>query len=385
MHCCISCIIARRIYGGDTVDIFEEIKNDVRSILLSMFGQEIPLAVSETIEALWEEKRRPQVHAKKRSANGYTFTIALPAGVSYRDFASKADYFRDSAGGNKINVSISQSGKMAILQISTNMLGDYFAYDCNYPKEGILPIPIGHSKDGIVVVDLISLPHLLIGGTTGGGKSNAIHCIANSLLSLSEPPMMILIDLKVAEYTYLGSKVMLVTELDIACQALRRLVSEMRQRQQLLKESKFVNIVKYNARCTETIPYIVLIIDELAELKDKEAQEDLETLLRLCRASGICIIGATQRPSAKIFSSKSFGDAKANFVGRLCYQTISGIDSRIILDSSEGADLPAIPGRAYWRHGRQLTEVQTPYFDIEGVQDIDQLPPTMLPERLKTR
>lgn len=367
------------------MDIFQEIRNDVRSILLPMFGQEIPLAVSETIEALWEEKRRPQVHAKKRTENGYTFTIALPAGVSYRDFASKADYFQDSAGGNKVNVSISQSGKMAILQISTNMLGDYFAYDHNYPKNGILPIPIGHSKDGIVTVDLISLPHLLIGGTTGGGKSNAIHCIANSLLSLNDPPMIILIDLKVAEYTYLGNEVILITELDIACQALSRLVSEMRQRQQLLKESKFVNIVKYNAKCKGKIPYIVLIIDELAELKDKEAQEDLETLLRLCRASGICIIGATQRPSSKIFSSKSFGDAKANFAGRLCYQTISGIDSRIILDSSEGADLPAIPGRAYWRHGRQLTEVQTPYFDVEGVQDIDKFSPTMLPKRLKTR
>jgi|GEM_PF-3101134 len=86
-------IIARRIYGGDTVDIFKEIKNDVRSIFLPMFGLEIPLAVSETIKVLWEKKRRPQVHAKKRIANGYNFTIALPAGVSHGDFASKADYF----------------------------------------------------------------------------------------------------------------------------------------------------------------------------------------------------------------------------------------------------------------------------------------------------
>lgn len=129
--------------------------------------------------------------------------------------------------------------------------------------------------------------------------------------------------------------------------------------------------------------YIVLIIDELAELKDKDAQEDLETLLRLCRASGICIVAATQRPNSKIFTSKSFGDAKANFTGRLCFQTISGIDSRIILDSSEGADLPAIPGRAYWRLGRELTEIQTPYFDPEGVVEYELQAP-MLPAELPT-
>lgn|GEM_PF-6458294 len=127
------------------MDLFQEIKNDVRSILLPMLGQEIPLAVMETIEALWEEKRRPQIHAKNRTTKGYTFTIALPAGISYRDFASKAEYFRDSVGGNKVNVSINQVGKMAILQISTNMLGDYFDYDANYIKKGILPIPIGYT------------------------------------------------------------------------------------------------------------------------------------------------------------------------------------------------------------------------------------------------
>jgi S-DNA-T family DNA segregation ATPase FtsK/SpoIIIE len=354
------------------MNVLNEIKNDIRSIIMPILNMEIPLAVTETIEALWEEKRRPQIHAKKKTANGYTYTIALPAGISFKDFYSKQDYFKDAAGGNKVQVDISQSGKMAILNISTDMLGDYFTYSADYPQKGILPIPIGYSKRGLEVVDLASLPHMLIGGTTGGGKSNVIHVIANSLLNLPEPPMIVLIDLKMSEYNYLENRVMLVTELETACQALDRLVQEMRKRQLLLKQSKFVNIGKYNAKCETKLPYIVLIIDELAELKDKDAQADLETLVRLCRSVGICNVAATQRPSSKIFSSKSFGDAKANFSGRLCYQVISNTDSRIILDTGEGALLPSIPGRAIWRNGRELIEIQTPYLDPEGVQQIDQ-------------
>ena len=358
------------------MNILTEIARDVRSIIMPMLGQDIPLAVSETLEALWKEEKRPQIHAKKKTPTGYSFTIALPAGISFKDFYSKLDYFRDSAGGNMVNASITQSGKMAILRISTNMLGDYFDYPTDYPRSGILPIPIGYSTSGLQVIDLAKLPHMLIGGATGAGKSNAIHVIVNSLLSLKESPIIIMIDLKMSEYNYLDNRILLVTELDTGCQALSRLVGEMRRRQRLLKESRYVDIQKYNKH--GKLPYIVLIIDELAELRNKDAQDDLETLLRLCRASGICIIAATQRPSSKIFTSKSFGDAKANFTGRLCFQTISGVDSRIILDSSEGANLPAIPGRAYWRHGRRITEIQTPYFDPEEVPYVDQFPPTML-------
>lgn len=365
------------------MNIFQEIKNDVRSILFPMFGMDTPLAVIETLEALWPDTRRPQIHNKKKTPTGYAFTIALPAGISFKDFYNKLDYFKDAAGGTKINVEIRQSGKMAILQISNNLLGDYFDYPADYPRDGILPVPIGYSTAGLQVVDLAKLPHMLVGGATGAGKSNAVHIIVNSLLSLPEPPIVVMIDLKMSEYNYLENQVLLVTELETAAQALQRLVQEMRKRQLLLKESRFVNVAKYNSKTKAKIPYIVLIIDELAELKDKDAQEDLETLLRLCRAAGICIVAATQRPSSKIFTSKSFGDAKANFTGRLCFQTISGIDSRIILDSSDGADLPAIPGRAYWRLGRELTEIQTPYLDPEGVNCIE-LSQTMLSKEFPT-
>jgi S-DNA-T family DNA segregation ATPase FtsK/SpoIIIE len=348
-----------------------------------MFGQEIPLGVIETIEALWADSRRPQIHTKKKTAAGYTFTIALPAGISFKDFYSKLDYFKDAAGGDKVNAEIRQSGKMAVLQISTNQLGNYFDYPSDYPRDGILPVPVGYSTAGLQVVDLAKLPHMLIGGATGAGKSNVVHVIVNSLLGLPEPPIVIMIDLKMSEYNYLEDRILLVTDIKEAAEALSRLVQEMRRRQLLLKDSRFVSIQKYNAKAKTKLPYIVLVIDELAELKHPCAQDDLETLLRLCRAAGICIVAATQRPSSKIFTSKSFGDAKANFIGRLCFQTISGIDSRIILDSSEGASLPAIPGRAYWRLGREITEIQTPYLDPEEVISVDQFSTPVLRTEFK--
>jgi len=249
-------------------NIFAEIKNDIRSIIMPMLNMEIPLAVTETIEALWTDNLRPQIHAKKKTANSYTFTIALPAGISFKDFYSKQDYFKDAAGGNKVQADISQSGKMVILEIDTDMLGDYFKYDNNYPLKGVLPIPIGYSKRGLEVVDLTSLPHMLIGGTTGGGKSNAIHVVVNSLLNLSIAPMVVLVDLKMSEYSYLENRVVLVTNSNTACEALDRLVAEMRKRQLLLKQSGFVNIAKYNAKCKVKLHYIVLVIDELAELTE---------------------------------------------------------------------------------------------------------------------
>jgi S-DNA-T family DNA segregation ATPase FtsK/SpoIIIE len=174
---------------------------------------------------------------------------------------------------------------------------------------------------------------------------------------------------------------MLVTEKDMANKVLVRLVAEMRKRQALLKQSKCVNIQKYNNKY-DYMDYIVLIIDELAELTDAAAQENLETLLRLCRASGICIISATQRPSSTMFSKKSFGDCKANYRGRLCFQTADAVNSKIILDSVEAANLPNIPGRAIWKLDKPI-EVQTPYLDPEKAEVLlnAKLPPNRIDPR----
>jgi S-DNA-T family DNA segregation ATPase FtsK/SpoIIIE len=347
------------------VSILSEIRNDLREIIMPMLGMEVPLAVSEVIEACWCDDRRPQLNSKKKTALGYDFYFALPAGISFRDFAAKREYFRDAIGLHS-TVDVIHAGKMALLRVVAQQLKSRYLYDWDYEKRGILPIPIGYTHTGLIVANLADIPHLLIGGITGGGKSNALHVIINSLLCLSVGPKIIVIDLKKSEFNYLENHIeMLVTEQDEANRVLRGLIGEMRRRQNIFKAVKSVNIQKYNTK-HEPLPYIVLVIDELAELTDEAAQDDVETLLRLCRASGICIIAATQRPDAQTF--KKFGQSKANFRGRLCFQVADAINSKIILDNGMGADLPDTPGRAIWKLGKDLVEVQTPYLDPEEAE-----------------
>ncbi|MCX7779594.1 MAG: FtsK/SpoIIIE domain-containing protein [Negativicutes bacterium] len=346
------------------MNILSELKNELRQIILPLLGQEVPLAISEVIEAIWAEEKRPQLHSRKKTALGYDFYYELPAGISFRDFAARREYFRDAIGLHS-TVDIIHSGKMALVRVVTQRLKSRYEYDWDYPKHGVLPIPIGYTHQELIVVDLADIPHLLIGGITGGGKSNAIHVIVNSLIHLPVRPEIILIDLKMSEYNYLENHAFLVTDHEGAARTLQRLVAEMRRRQRLLKDAKCVNIAKYNAK-HGPLPYVVLVIDELAELNDENSQDDVETLLRLSRSSGICIIAATQRPDANTF--KRFGQSKANFRGRLCFQVADSINSKIILDSVHAADLPDTPGRALWRLGKELVEVQTPYLDPEAAE-----------------
>lgn len=346
------------------MNILSELREDIRDLIMPMIGMEIPLSVAQVIEACWEDERRPQLSNRKRTKLGYDFYFALPAGISFRDFAAKKEYFRDNIGLN-CTVDVVHSGKMAILRVVTQQLKSRYLYAWDYDKKGVLPIPIGYTHNGLITVDLADIPHILIGGITGGGKSNIIHVIVNSLLHLPVPPQTVLIDLKMSEYNYLENHVMVVTDQDSARKTLSSLVNEMRNRQRTLKSAKCVNIAKYNARY-DPLPYIVLVIDELAELTDEDSQDDVETLLRLCRSSGICIVSATQRPDANTF--KKFGQSKANFRGRLCFQVADAVNSKIILDNGLGAELPDTPGRAIWKLGKDFTEVQTPYLDPEEAE-----------------
>jgi DNA segregation ATPase FtsK/SpoIIIE, S-DNA-T family len=367
----------RREYS---MNIIEELMKDIRETYLLCTGQRTAMKVYEVIDALWKDDRRPLIHRKEKTADGsFIFTIALPPQVSFKDFYAKMDYFKDYAGGTKVHVDISQSGSMAVLKITTKLLDNRYDYPADFARHGIMPVPIGYSMRGLEIIDLQSLPHLLIGGTPGSGKSTAIHVLLKALLSLPVPPLIVIIDLKVVEYQYLSDRVLLVTDGDTATQCLARMVQEMRSRLTALKCSRCVDIKKYRQRGGD-MGYVVIIIDELAELKERQAHSDLETLLRLSRNVGYSIVTATQRPSASIFASKSFGDAKSCFTGRLCYRTIGDVDSRIVLDSGESAKLPMIPGRAYMRLGCELREIQTPFVDPEVTERyVGQFSPPMLP------
>ena len=233
-------------------------------------------------------------------------------------------------------------------------------------KPGPLQIAIGKDVEGKpVVCNLATMPHLLIGGTTGSGKSVSVNAMIMSILMRGTPDdvRLILIDPKRVEFTpYNGIPhlyVPVVTEPKEAASALSWGVAEMERRLKLMSEISARNITEYNTKVksgafddikkmtsdglSETkkhthLPYIVIIIDELADLMmnvGKEVEMSICRLAQLARAAGIHLIVATQRPSTNVVT----GLIKSNITNRIAFNVASSIDSRVILDSTGAEDL----------------------------------------------
>ncbi len=216
-------------------------------------------------------------------------------------------------------------------------LGDVFH---EAPKSGELPLILGKDISGNVVVsDLAAMPHLLIAGATGSGKSVCVNSLIVSLLFQKDPEEIrfLLIDPKMVELKGYNGIPHLLTEVvtdprDVA-KAFKWLLYEMENRYVKLDENYARNIAGYNQKAKERMPYIVVIIDEFASLvtiSQKEVEDAVVRLAAMSRAVGIHLIMATQRPSVDIIT----GLIKANFPYRIAFQVASKIDSRTILDVS---------------------------------------------------
>ena len=206
-----------------------------------------------------------------------------------------------------------------------------------------LPIALGKGSGGeSVVVDLANMPHLLVAGATGSGKSVCINSIVSCLLMEKTPAEMrlLLVDPKRVELTpYNGIPHLLtpvVVETDQVVALLKGLIREMLQRYRRMEEEGVKNIDSYNRKMPEKMPYIVVAVDELADLMMSasfDVEQSLCRLAQLGRATGIHLIIATQRPSVDVVT----GLIKANFPSRISFGVSSQIDSRTILDVT-GAD-----------------------------------------------
>ena len=256
-----------------------------------------------------------------------------------------------------------------------------------------LPIALGKTiSNEVFVADLAKMPHLLMAGATGQGKSVGLNMILASLIYKKHPSQLkfVLVDPKKVELTLFnkierhflaklpGSEEAIITDTKKVIYTLNSLCIEMDNRYNLLKDAGCRNLKEYNAKFIARklnpqkghyfMPYIVLVIDELADLMmtaGKEIEAPIARLAQLARAIGIHLVVATQRPSVNVIT----GIIKANFPARLSFRVTSKIDSRTILDAG-GADQLIGQGDMLLSHGSEMTRIQCAFLDTPEVDHI---------------
>ena len=250
--------------------------------------------------------------------------------------------------------------------------------DVEFKKKDIkLPIALGKSISGTPITgDLSSMPHLLIAGTTGSGKSVCINTIILSLLYKHSPDKckFILIDPKMLELsTYEGIPHLLcpvITEAKKAASVLGWVVKEMENRYKLMTRVGVRNIDGYNDKNKVSMPYIVVIVDEMSDLMlvaGKEIENYIQKLSQMARAAGIHIIMATQRPSVDVIT----GTIKANFPTRISFQVTSKIDSRTILGEQGAEQLLGKGDMLYMTSANKMIRIHAPYVSESEIEKIN--------------
>jgi len=244
-------------------------------------------------------------------------------------------------------------------------------------KDIRLPIALGKNISGIPVVgDLASMPHLLIAGTTGSGKSVCINTIILSLLYRHTPDKckFILIDPKMLELsTYEGIPHLLcpvITEAKKAASVLGWVVKEMENRYRLMTKEGVRNIDSYNAKHALAMPYIVVVVDEMSDLMlvaGKEIEHYIQKLSQMARAAGIHIIMATQRPSVDVIT----GTIKANFPTRISFQVTSKIDSRTILGEQGAEQLLGKGDMLYMSSANRIVRIHAPFVSDNEIEKVN--------------
>ena len=244
-------------------------------------------------------------------------------------------------------------------------------------KDIKLPIALGKSISGVPITgDLTSMPHLLIAGTTGSGKSVCINTIILSLLYKHSPDKckFILIDPKMLELsTYEGIPHLLcpvITEAKKAASVLGWVVKEMESRYKLMTKEGVRNIDGYNSKHSFPMPYIVVIVDEMSDLMlvaGKEIENYIQKLSQMARAAGIHIIMATQRPSVDVIT----GTIKANFPTRISFQVTSKIDSRTILGEQGAEQLLGKGDMLYMSSANKIVRIHAPFVSEIEIEKIN--------------
>ena len=287
-----------------------------------------------------------------------------------RNTSSESARISTIPGSNTIGIELPNSSRenVYIREIIDNQ---------NFSKKEIkLPIALGKSISGTPITsDLSSMPHLLIAGTTGSGKSVCINTIILSLLYKHDPDKckFILIDPKMLELSaYEGIPHLLcpvITEAKKAASVLGWVVKEMENRYRLMTKVGVKNIDGYNAKHKLAMPYIVVIVDEMSDLMlvaGKEIEGYIQKLSQMARAAGIHIIMATQRPSVDVIT----GTIKANFPTRISFQVSSKIDSKTILGEQGAEQLLGKGDMLFMSSANKIFRIHGPYVSENEIEKV---------------
>lgn len=367
---------------GNEVDL-EEIKNNKRIILDKLKRHKIEIlsinAIVGPTVTLYELEPSPDVKISKIESYANDLKMATAA-HGLRIIAP-------IPGRSAVGIEVPNSTRETVYIKSVINTKKFVETDYE------LPVAFGKTiENEVFMLDLTRMPHLLIAGATGSGKSVGINTIITCLLYQCHPDDLkfVMVDPKKIELSlyrniqnhYLavlpGSEEPIVTDTEKALETLESVTSEMDERYDLLKMAMVRDIKSYNEKYDKGelddelghrhLPYIVVIIDELADLMmtaGKKIEEPIARLAQLARAIGIHLVVATQRPSVNVIT----GTIKANFPARIAYQVASKVDSRTILDTG-GADQLVGRGDMLFSNGAGMTRIQNAYVDTEEVERI---------------
>ncbi len=288
-----------------------------------------------------------------------------------RNTSSESARISTIPGSNTVGIELPNSSRESVYlsEILDNM---------DFKKKDIkLPVALGKNISGSPIVgDLASMPHLLIAGTTGSGKSVCINTIILSLVYRHTPDKckLILIDPKMLELsTYEGIPHLLcpvITEAKKAASVLGWVVKEMESRYRLMTKEGVRNIDGYNSKHKLPMPYIVVVVDEMSDLMlvaGKEIENYIQKLSQMARAAGIHIIMATQRPSVDVIT----GTIKANFPTRISFQVTSKIDSRTILGEQGAEQLLGRGDMLYMSSANRILRIHAPFVSDDEIEKIN--------------
>ena len=288
-----------------------------------------------------------------------------------RNTSSESARISTIPGSNTVGIELPNSSR-------ENVYLSEIINDTNFKKKEIkLPIALGKNISGSPIIgDLSSMPHLLIAGTTGSGKSVCINTIILSLLYRLTPEKckFILIDPKMLELsTYEGIPHLIcpvITEAKKAASVLGWVVKEMENRYRLMTKEGVRNIDSYNLKHKLPMPYIVVVVDEMSDLMlvaGKEIENYIQKLSQMARAAGIHIIMATQRPSVDVIT----GTIKANFPTRISFQVTSKIDSRTILGEQGAEQLLGKGDMLYMSSANKIVRIHAPFVSDDEIEKIN--------------